>query len=121
LRAQIVTQGVVQTGKIATRRARPDGSNHHSLPSGHSAASFATSAVLQRHFGWAIGAPAYAFGAYVAAARMSANRHYLSDVLIGASVGIAAGRSVTVRTGKARFGMGVVPTTGGAVVTFTQQ
>ena len=111
----------MQTGKIATRRARPDGSNHHSLPSGHSAASFATSSVLQRHFGWAIGAPTYAFGAYVAAARMSANRHYLSDVLIGASVGIAAGRSVTVRTGKARFGMGVVPTTGGAVVTFTQQ
>ena len=119
--AQIVTQGVVQTGTIVTRRARPDGSNHHSLPSGHTAASFATASVLQRHFGWAIGAPAYAFGAYVAAARMSANRHYFSDVLKGASVGIAAGRSVTVGTGKARFGMGVAPATGGAVVTFTQQ
>ena len=121
LRAQIVTQGVVQTGKVVTRRARPDGSNHHSLPSGHTAASFATASVLQRHFGWAIGAPAYAFGAYVAAARMAANRHYLSDVLMGASVGIAAGRSVTLGVGKTRFGMGVAPTAGGAVVTFTQQ
>ena len=52
---------------------------------------------------------------------MSANRRYFSDALKGASVGIAAGRSVTVGTGKARFGMGVAPTTGGAVVTFTQQ
>lgn len=121
LRAQVLTQAVVQTGKISTRRARPDGSNHHSLPSGHTAASFATASVLQRHFGWTVGVPAYAFGAYVAAARMSANRHYLSDVLMGASVGIAAGRSVTVGAGRTRFGMGVAPTAGGAVVTFTQQ
>ena len=121
LRSQILTQGVVQAGKIVTRRARPDGSNHHSLPSGHTAASFATASVLQRHFGWAVGAPAYAFGAYVAAARMSANRHHLSDVLMGASVGIAAGHSVTVDLGKTRLAMGVAPTTGGAVVTFTQQ
>jgi membrane-associated phospholipid phosphatase len=52
---------------------------------------------------------------------MSANRHYLSDVLMGASVGIAAGRSVTVSLGKARFDMGAAPTAGGAAVTFTKQ
>jgi hypothetical protein len=120
LRAQILTQGLVQAGKNTTRRARPDGSNHYSLPSGHAATTFATASVLQRHFGWAVGIPAYAFGAYVGAARMSANRHHLSDVVMGAAVGIAAGRSVTVGRGKARFAMGVAPTSGGAAVTLSR-
>jgi hypothetical protein len=38
VRAQILSQGVVQAGKLATRRSRPDGSNNGSLPSGHTAA-----------------------------------------------------------------------------------
>jgi membrane-associated phospholipid phosphatase len=120
LRAQILTQGIVQVGKASTRRTRPDGSNDNSLPSGHAATTFATASVVQRHFGWAAGVPAYAFGAYVGAARMSANRHHLSDVIMGAAVGIAAGRTVTVHLGKSRFAMGVAPTVGGAAVTFTK-
>jgi hypothetical protein len=121
LRAQMLAQGIVQAGKFATRRARPDGSNDHSLPSGHTASAFATAAVLQRHFGWKAGAPAYAFGAYVAASRMSANKHHLSDVVLGAALGIAAGRTVTVGSGKARFEMGVAPAPGGAAITLTKR
>ena len=121
LRAQILTQGIVQAGKITTQRTRPDGSNDYSLPSGHAASAFATASVLHRHFGWVVGVPAYAFGAYVGAARMSANRHHLSDVIMGAAVGIAAGRTVTVGHGKTRFAMGVSPTSGGAAVTFSKE
>lgn len=120
VRAQVLTQTLVQAGKWTTRRTRPDGSNDLSLPSGHAAGAFATASVLQRHYGWAVGAPAYAFGAYVAAARMSANRHHLSDVLMGAAVGIAAGRSVTVGRGRAQFAVGVSPTAGGAALTFSR-
>ena len=76
--------------------------------------------MLRHHFGWKVGAPSYAFGAYVAAARMSANKHNLSDVLFGAAIGIAAGRTVTLGSGTARFEMGVAPTLGGAAVTFTR-
>lgn len=101
VRAQILSQGIVQAGKMLTQRQRPDGSNNHSMPSGHTASAFATASVLQRHFGWKVGVPAYGFGAYVAAARMSANKHNLSDVLMGAAIGIAAGRSVTVGVGRA--------------------
>jgi PAP2 superfamily len=119
--AQLLTQGIVQAGKAATRRTRPDGTDNHSLPSGHTASAFATATVLQRRYGWAVGAPAYAFGAYVATARMAANRHHLSDVLAGAAVGIAVGRTVTVGVGKSRFAMGVAPTPGGAAVTLTKQ
>jgi hypothetical protein len=121
LRAHILAQGVVQAGKMMTQRSRPDGSNDHSLPSGHTAAAFASASVLQRHYGWKIGIPAYGFGAYVAAARMSASKHNLSDVLMGAAIGIAAGRTVTVGTGRAQFEMGVAPTLGGAAVTFTKK
>jgi membrane-associated phospholipid phosphatase len=120
VRAQILSQTLVQAGKFATRRARPDGSDDLSLPSGHTASAFATATVVQQHFGWKLGIPAYGFGAYVAASRMSANKHHLSDVLLGATIGIAAGRTVTFGSGKTQFDMGVAPTRGGAMVTFTK-
>jgi membrane-associated phospholipid phosphatase len=121
LRAHILSQGVVQAGKFMTRRPRPDGSNNHSLPSGHTASAFATASVLQRHYGWKVGAPAYGFGAYVAASRMSANKHNLSDVMMGAAIGIAAGHTVTIGRGKTKFEMGVAPTIGGAAITFSKK
>ncbi len=46
--------------KYTVNERRPDGSDMHSFPSGHSAVSFATAAFLQRRYGWAFGAPAYA-------------------------------------------------------------
>jgi membrane-associated phospholipid phosphatase len=121
VRAQILSQGLVQGAKFATRRARPDGSDRFSLPSGHTASAFATATVLHRHFGWKVGAPAYGFGAYVAASRMSANKHHLSDVLLGATIGIAAGRSVTFGSGRAQFDLGIAPVSGGAAITFTKK
>ena len=67
-----------------------------------------------------MGVPAYGFGAYVAASRMAANKHHFSDVALGAVIGIAAGRTVTLGSGSARFKMGVAPTKGGAAITFTK-
>lgn len=121
LRAQMLSQGIVQAGKLMANRQRPDASNNASFPSGHTASAFATASVLQSHYGWKAGVPAYAFGAYVAAARMSANKHNLSDVLVGAAIGMASGRTVTVGRGRARFGMGVAPTVGGAAVVFAKK
>jgi membrane-associated phospholipid phosphatase len=121
LRAQMLSQGIVQAGKMMTNRQRPDGSNSHSLPSGHTASAFATATVLQDHFGWKVGVPAYAFGTYVAAARMSANKHNLSDVLMGAAIGVASAHTVTLGSGRAKFGMGIAPTVGGAAVMFTKK
>lgn len=120
-RAQLVTQTFVQGVKFATGRTRPDGSDQRSLPSGHMAAASATATVLQRHLGWKAGVPAYAFATYVGASRMSADKHYLSDVLLGAAVGIAAGRSVTVGVAGHKFDLGVAPTNGGAAVMFMKR
>lgn len=121
IRAQFVSQVVVQGVKFATRRERPDDSNNHSFPSGHTSSAFATASVLERHFGWKAGLPAYGFATYVGLARMSANKHHLSDIIMGAAVGIAAGRTVTMGVGGAKFDLGVAPTKGGAAVTFTKR
>jgi membrane-associated phospholipid phosphatase len=119
LRAQIVSQSVIQATKFATGRSRPDGSNSQSLPSGHTASAFATAAVVHRELGWKAGVPAYAFAAWVGASRMEANKHYMSDVLLGAGVGIAAAHSVTLRVGHQKLALGVESTPGGAAVTLS--
>lgn len=119
--AQLVTQTVVQALKVSVQRPRPDGSNRLSFPSGHTASTFATASVLQRHYGWKAGVPAYAFAAYVGAARMAADKHHLTDVLVGAGIGVVAGRAVTVGVGDHRFDVGVAPTAGGAMVSFSRR
>lgn len=115
VRAQVLTQAITQGIKFTTRRTRPDGSGL-SFPSGHTAGAFASATVLQRHYGWKIGAPAYALAGYVAASRLSDNRHYLSDVVFGATIGVLAGRTVTIGHGAARFAMIPMVVRGGAGV-----
>jgi membrane-associated phospholipid phosphatase len=119
-RAQIVSQGTAQAIKFAASRTRPDGTDDHSFPSGHSASAFATATVLQRELGWKAGVPAFAVAGWVAASRVQMKKHYLSDVLAGATVGILAGRSVTIGTGKARFAVDPMAVPGGIGVNFTK-
>ena len=117
-RAQIVSQLVTHTIKFSARRTRPDGTQY-SFPSGHTATSFATATVLQRHYGWKAGIPAYAVATYVAASRIHEKRHFLSDVAMGAAIGIVAGRSVTVGRGDARFALSPAAVQGGAALQFS--
>jgi membrane-associated phospholipid phosphatase len=86
--------------KESTRRSRPEGAGF-SFPSGHTTVTFASATVLQRHFGWKAGLPAYAVASYVAASRVEMKRHYLSDVAFGAALGIVAGRTVPIGHGHA--------------------
>ena len=120
VRAQLLSQAMVQSLKFTIRRDRPDHSNNKSFPSGHSASAFATATVLHRYYGWKIGAPAYALGSYVALARMSWNRHHATDVVMGAGFGIASARTVTMAMGKQQFSVGVQPQVGGASINFTK-
>ena len=120
VRAQVLSQALVQTVKYTVRRERPDGSNDKSFPSGHAASAFSTATVLQRHYGWKVGVPAYALGGYVALARMAWNRHHATDVVMGAGFGIASARTVTMSMAKSKFSVGVRPEVGGASVNFTK-
>jgi membrane-associated phospholipid phosphatase len=90
-----ISEALTQTLKYTVRRERPDGSSNNSFPSGHASDTFAFATALERHLNWKYSVPAYIFASYVAISRLPANRHWLSDAVFGASVGIIAGRTVT--------------------------
>lgn len=112
VRAQIINTVLTQGIKIAVGRQRPDGARF-SFPSGHTSSSFTTAGVLQHRLGWRVGAPAYAMATYVAASRLQENKHYLSDVIFGAAVGIVSGRAVTVGHGRNTFALVPLASSGG--------
>jgi membrane-associated phospholipid phosphatase len=117
IRAQIVSQTLTAGIKLSVRRMRPDG-GEFSFPSGHTSVTFASATVLQRHFGWKAGIPAYAVASYVAASRVQVKRHFLSDVAFGAALGVVAGRTVTIGSGRARFALSPMVSSNRAGVSF---
>lgn len=82
---------VVNTLKQTTHVVRPDGSNDHSFPSGHTATAFMTATMLTKEYGhkspW-IGIGAYTVASATGLMRIANNKHWLSDVLTGAGIGI---------------------------------
>jgi hypothetical protein len=115
LRAQILTEAMVEPIKFATRRQRPDLSNKQSFPSGHAAVTFAAATVIERHLGWRRSLLAYTIASYVASSRLHDNRHYLSDVIFGAAVGTIAGRTVT-QHGRDMWALAPVNVPGGVAI-----
>src|SRR5262245_45607168 len=116
IQSLLISEGLVQAIKYTTRRERPDGSGKNSFPSGHAADTFAFATALERHLGWKGAVPAYIFSSYVAISRVPANRHWFSDAVFGAAVGIIAGRTVT-RHGS-DFPVAIVAVPGGAAIIY---
>ena len=77
--------------KYTTSVERPDGVDTHSFPSGHSATAFMMAGLLTREYGqlspW-VGVGAYSLASVTGAMRIANNKHWLSDVLTGAGLGI---------------------------------
>jgi membrane-associated phospholipid phosphatase len=118
VRAQISALSWTYAIKYTVGRTRPNG-DPRSFPSGHTSASFATATVLQRHYGWKVGLPFYALGAYTAASRIADDKHWTSDVVMGAVVGITAGRAVTMRMGGRNVRLAPAAAPGGAMLQFS--
>jgi len=117
LRAQISAVSWTYVGKFAVNRDRPNG-DPRSFPSGHASATFATAMVLQDHYGWKLSVPAFAAATYTAISRVADEKHWASDVVFGAFVGMASARTVTVRFrgGRASLVPAVVPGGGALLV-----
>lgn len=115
LEAQVLSGAITQGLKYAVQRTRPDG-GHHSFPSGHTSATFATATVIAHRCGWKAGIAAYTLAAYVGVSRLSEREHYLSDVLAGAAIGAASGRAISLAHNRARLAAMVVPLHGGVAV-----
>lgn len=112
LRAQISVGSWTYAIKVAADRTRPNG-DPHSFPSGHASTSFATATVLQEHYGWKVGVPAFVAAGYTAVSRVTGNQHWASDVVFGAALGIASGRTVTIHVRDASFSVAPLPVPGG--------
>lgn len=115
IEAEVVAGITTHVLKYATQRTRPDG-EEFSFPSGHAAGTFAVATVLQRHYGLKAAVPAYAFATLVSTARLQANSHYPTDVIMGAAFGILAGRSATLDLGSRRVHLSPAMTFGGVAV-----
>jgi membrane-associated phospholipid phosphatase len=118
LRAQILTQALTYGIKFTVRRDRPTG-ECCSFPSGHASVTFASAAVLERHFGYRASWPMFAIAGYVAAGRLTENRHFVSDVLFGSALGMASGWTVVGRHGRKDFTWLLVPIRGGMALSAT--
>ena len=92
--AVIVNFGYSEVIKAAVGRERPNGENNQSFPSGHASNAFTIATVTQRHYGWKLGVPAYVIAGFVGASRIQQDKHYVSDVVAGATLGYIVGRTV---------------------------
>ncbi|WP_353718354.1 phosphatase PAP2 family protein [Dyadobacter sp. 676] len=76
--------------KSATHTLRPDGSSYNSFPSGHTTQVFAAATFLNEEYKdrypWMPYA-SYTIASSVGLLRVANNRHYISDVLVGAGIG----------------------------------
>jgi membrane-associated phospholipid phosphatase len=108
-KAFVSSFGVTLGLKYTVDKERPDGSDNHSFPSGHSTVAFQTAQFIAKRYGWRYGLPAYVGAAYVGYSRVEAKKHYTSDVLAGAAIGILGSEYFTTRW----EGLTVVPVTAG--------
>lgn len=106
LETMLITSIVTSALKGSVGRERPDTSDRYAWPSGHVSTVFASASVLHQFYGWKAGAVAYSLGALTAASRMSSNRHWLSDTVGGALIGLVVGRAIS-KSHLERAGTGV--------------
>ena len=78
--------------KYTAKEMRPDGSSANSWPSGHTATAFVGATLLHKEYGltrspW-FSVAGYGVAAATGVMRVLNNRHWVSDVMSGASIGI---------------------------------
>lgn len=83
---------MVNLVKYSAHEMRPDGSTANSFPSGHTATAFVGATVLHKEYGLTR-SPWYSVAGYAMATttgvmRSLNNRHWISDILVGAGIGI---------------------------------
>ncbi len=87
-----IMAAIVNPIKNTAKEMRPDGSTRNSWPSGHTATAFVSATILHKEYGLTR-SPWYSVAGYGLATatgvmRVLNNRHWVSDVLSGAGIGI---------------------------------
>ena len=95
LLSNIIANSTVFTLKKLSHQLRPDGSNYHSFPSGHTAEAFASAEFLYQEYRgvspW-YGLAGYAIATTTGYLRIYNNKHWFSDVVTGAGIGIVSSK-----------------------------
>ena len=86
---------VTTTLKYTIREKRPNSSDRNSFPSGHTTTAFAFSGYVWQEHGWKWGVPAMGVGLLTGFSRINDNKHYLHDVLAGATIGLVYGSGIS--------------------------
>ena len=88
-KTSFVTMAIVYGLKYTTTIARPDGSDNQSFPSAHTAMAFAYATVLDKEFKntW-ISIAGYSVATATGAMRILNDKHWFSDVMVGAGIGM---------------------------------
>ena len=76
------------TLKHTVKRPRPGSGANTSFPSGHTAMAFWGAELVRHEYSWQWGLAAYVTAGTVGFMRMYNNRHWFSDVMAGAGIGI---------------------------------
>ena len=113
--AFIVDNVVAYGVKTAVGRERPNGADDQSFYSGHTSNTFMWATVIDDHFGWKAGVPAYVVASLVGISRVTRGSHWASDVLFGAAMGIISGKTASrgTRHSVSDRQIAVVPIVGG--------
>jgi hypothetical protein len=88
--SNLITSGITHGLKNITQKERPNGSSH-AFPSGHTSFAFTNATVLKNEFQHTaplLAYSGYAFATTTGVYRMLNNKHWLSDVLLGAGIGM---------------------------------
>lgn len=83
---------IINATKYSVKEMRPDNSTANSFPSGHTATAFTAATILHKEYGLTR-SPWFSVGGYAVAMgtgfmRVLNNRHWISDVVAGAGIGI---------------------------------
>lgn len=89
-----IMAATVNTLKYSFRKPRPDDSSNNSFPSGHTATAFMFATMLHNEYGTTrsplYSVLGYSLGTATAISRQLNNKHWFSDVLTGAGIGIVS-------------------------------